>query len=301
MRGIRAAAPAIAVALAVASTAMSARAHVGSDELLAEARVEVAAHPADPAARRQLAGALRLHHDWDGALAALAAAEDRGADADEIAATRAAVLLDAGRAAAALDELDRLLARRPDAPAAHFDRGRACLALGRADEGARELGIAIATLPAPRPEQVLLHRDALLAAHRPADAVRALDAGMARVGAIAALQLPAVELEVALARVDAALARLDVLMAREGRNPAWVVRRAEILADAGRAAEARATYEDARAIIAAHAANRRIHAFDPLSERIAAALASAPAARTEEIFATGGNDTCGLQSDAAWP
>ncbi|HSP98498.1 MAG TPA: tetratricopeptide repeat protein [Candidatus Dormibacteraeota bacterium] len=289
MGGSRSAA--LAGGLVLLCAVAPARAHVGTDELLAASRAAAAANPADADVQLQLARALRLAGDSDGALVALDAALAHGADADEVAATRAGVLLDAGQAAAAVAELDRLLARRPDAPGAHFDRGRACLALGRADDAARELGVAIATLPAPRPEQVLLHRDALLAQGRIADAVRALDAGMARLGTIAALQLPAVELELRLDRTDAALARLDALMARAGRNPFWLVRRAEILAGAGRGAEARAAYEEAGTVLAAHAGARRIHAFDALAERIAAALAATP---------PGGNDRCGLQSDAAW-
>jgi len=289
MGGSRAAALVVGVAVACAALPARLQAHPGVDEVLAGARAAAAAHPADPAAQLQLAGARRLAGDWDGALAALAAASARGADADEVAATRAAVLLEAGRAAAAVDELDRLLARRPDAPGARFDRGRALLALGRADEGARELRLAIATLPAPRPEQVLLLSDALLGRRKVADAIEALDAGLARLGPIAALQLPAVELEVWLGRTDAALARLDHLLAREGRNPAWLVRRAEILARAGRDADARAAYEEARTVLAAHAGNRRIHAFDELADRIAAALAAT---------SSGGNDLCGFQSNA---
>ncbi|MBX3027118.1 tetratricopeptide repeat protein [bacterium] len=284
----RAAALAGTVLLLCAATA---RAHVGADELLAAARSAAAAHPGDAVAHLHLAQALRIAGDWNGALVALGAAQRAGADLDEVAAMRAGVLLDAARPADALAELDRLLARRPEAPAAHYDRGRACLALGRTADAARELAIAVATLPAPRPEQVLLLGDALLAQGRVADAIAALDAGMARLGLIAALQLPAVDLELRRDRSDAALARLDALLARAGGNPAWLVRRAEILTRAGRPDEARAAYQDAAALLAAHAGNRRIHAFDALADQIAAALAATP---------PGGTDICGLQSDAAW-
>lgn len=291
MGGARAAALVVGLALASAVGASRLLAHPGVDEVVAGAQAAAAAHPDDAAAQQELAAARRLAGDWDGALAALDAAAARGADADALAASRAAILLDAGRAAAALDALDPLLARRPDAAAARFDRGRACLALGRADEGVRELRRAIATLPAPRPEQVLLLRDALLDQRRIAEAIEALDAGSARLGPIAALQLPAVELEVWLGRTDAALTRLERLIAREGRNPAWLVRRAEILATAGRAAAARAAYEEAGALLAAHAGARRIHAFDEIADRIAAALAAMPPRES---------DICGLQSDAVF-
>lgn len=291
MGGMRASAlAATVVALGLAMPAVL-WAHAGADELVAAARAAVVTRPSDPGAQQQLAGALRVAGDWRGALAALDAAEARGGDADEIAGTRAAVLLEAGRPAAALAELDHLLERRPDAPGAHLARGRACLALGRTDEAARELGIAVATLPVPQPEHVLLQRDALLALGRPADAVRAIDAGIARLGPIPALQLPAVDLEVRLGHTDAALRRLDVLFEHGGRNPIWMTRRAEILATAGRRDEARAAYAEAGAILAAHRGSRRIRAFDGLADQIAAALAET---------SPEGNDLCALQSDAAW-
>lgn len=175
-------------------------AHAGIDELRREADALVAAHPGDAQPRLERARVLQLAGEWDAALAELDAAAARGASADDVGSARAAVLLAAGRPQPALDELDVVLARHPDAYGLLFERGRALLALGRTNEAAQNFGRAIANMPQPRPEHVIAQRDALLALGRRAAAVAALDAGMARIGRVAALQLPAVDLEVELGR-----------------------------------------------------------------------------------------------------
>jgi len=101
----------------------------------------------------------------------------------------------------------------------------------------------------------------------------ALDAGMARLGPIVSLQLPAVELEVALGRTDRALARLDTLLARTA-NPAWVARRGDLLLRAGRSTEARHEYARARAMIASGNRSARGRGFAELDQRLDTTLAS---------------------------
>jgi len=249
-------------------------AHAGIDELMREANEEVRLHPADAQVRLQHARVLQLARQWDAALAELDIAAIRGADADEVGAVRASILLDAGRAQAALQELDRVIARRPEAYALRFERGRVLLALGRTEDAAREFGRAIAGMPEPQPEHVIARRDALLALGRREEAVAALDEGMKRVGRVASLQLPAVDLEVELGRYDAALARLDELLMHGAANPIWVARRGEILARAGKTAAARAEYQRALALLAARPSARRVKAFDDLKRRLEIELAS---------------------------
>lgn len=250
-------------------------AHAGIAELESSSAEEVARRPDDPQAHLERARVLRLAHRWDEALEQLGVAARRGADPDEVGATRVAILLDAGKAAEAIDEADLVLARRPDAYGLLFERGRALLALGRAEEAARDFGRAIQGMPEPQPEQVLARRDALLSLGRREEAVSALDAGMARIGRVVSLELPAIDLEVELGRYDAALGRLDGLLARGAPNPAWVARRGEILEKAGKKAEARAEYERALAIIARRSPDRRAKAFDDLKRRLETELAAA--------------------------
>jgi hypothetical protein len=70
---------------------------------------------------------------------------------------------------------------------------------------------------------------------------------------------------------------LDDLIAYEGTNPAWIVRRAEILARAGRSDAAREEYARALALLDAYKGTRRMRAFDQLRRRIETALAAAAA------------------------
>jgi tetratricopeptide (TPR) repeat protein len=253
-----------------------AAAHASVDELEREAAALTERRPADPDAHLQRARTLRLAGRWDAALAELETAAAWGADPDEVGATRGLVLLDAGRPRDALDELDRVLARRPDAHALLFERGRALLALGDRERAARELGRAIAGMAAPRPEHVMARRDVLVSLGRRAEAIAALDEGMRRVGRVASLQLAAIDLEVEIGRHDDALGRLDELLAKEGPNPAWMARRGEILARAGKGAEARADYQRALSLIASHSTSRRAGGFEQLERRLRSLLASMP-------------------------
>ena len=158
---------------------------------------------------------------------------------------------------------------RPDAYGLLFERGRACLALGRIDRAARDFGRAIAGMPQPRPEHVIARRDALLALGRLSDAVAALDEGMARLGPIPSLELPAVELDLDLGRYDRALRRLDTLLAQR-TNPVWVARRGDVLVQAGRPTEARREYLRALTLIR----SRRAPAFEDIGRRLETSLVS---------------------------
>jgi tetratricopeptide (TPR) repeat protein len=209
---------------------------------------------------------------WDDALATLARAADAGADPDEVAAARGRVYLEAGWPRMAKVELDRVLARHPDRWALLYDRGRAWMLLGDAGAAADDFGRAVAGLPEPRPEQVFAQRDALLWLGRKDDALRALDAGIARLGPVPSLELAAVDLEAELARYEAALARVDRLLATSPRNEAWLARRGQLLTQAGRPAEAHAAYAAALALVERRPGTRRGPRTDELARQLRAAL-----------------------------
>lgn len=221
--------------------------------------------------------------DWDGALVSFAHALEHGADADAVAAARAHVFLEAGFPRMARLEYDALLAKRPQAFDILFERGRAHLALGQIDAADADFTRAIAHLASPRPEHVIVHAQAWIKAGKPADAVRALDGGMARTGPLPALQLTATDLDVELQRYDSALARLDTLLKQTPNNEAWIARRAEILQRAGRTDEARA--ERARALqqIEARPLQRRSQATKELAERLRSQSGSQTAAKEGKL------------------
>jgi predicted Zn-dependent protease len=207
-------------------------------------------------------------HDWDGALVSFTHALSHGGDADVIAAARAHVFLEAGFPRMATLEYDTLLAKQPDAFDILFERGRARLALGQVEAADRDFTRAVAHMRAPRPEHVIVHAQGWLKVGNSANALRALDDGIRRVGPLPSLLLTAVDLDVELQHYDEALARLDVLLVQTPTNEAWIARRADVLQQAGRAEEARA--EQARALrqIESRPLERRSRATRELADRL---------------------------------
>jgi tetratricopeptide (TPR) repeat protein len=274
VRRIGAGASAIALGGTLLLGARQADAHAGWDVLEPAMADAVARNPSDPAVRLEQALAFEAGGRWDQALDALDRAAALGADPDEVSGNRARVLLAAGRVDDARRELDALIVRRPEAPGPYHQRGLALLRLGRPAEAAADLEKAIAALPRVTPEDVFTWRDALLAAGKPAEALRALDRGMLRVGHVPSLELAAIDLQVTLGPARAAVERIDRLIAQNPRNPVWIARRGELLERAGAASEARVAYAEALALIEARPATRRGHHTADLERRLRAALAA---------------------------
>jgi tetratricopeptide (TPR) repeat protein len=189
----------------------------------------------------------RIRGETDRALADFERARRVGAAADEVERLRSRALLEAGRPAEARDAALLALRRDPASGEAKLLEARALGALGRRGEAARALDRALDRLGDPSPD-LYLERAALESEGEAALAV--LEAGLARLGPAASLALRAIELECALGRIDAALARLAELTERASRKSPWLLRRAEILAGAGRTDEAVRSLGDARHLAA---------------------------------------------------
>jgi tetratricopeptide (TPR) repeat protein len=208
----------------------------------------------------------RVHEDWDAALAP-------GDDAVDFLRGRA--LEQAGRAAPARTTLDRYLARHPDHADALLARARALRALGEyqaaVDDFTRALGLTVR----PDPDIVLERARVELARGQPDRALAGIDAAIARLGPVASLQSFAIDVESQHGRVDAALARLDRVALQSPRKESRLARRGDILADAGRFPEARASYSAAlSAIETLPLATRRTAAMVSLEARVRGALAT---------------------------
>jgi len=275
------------VALATLAAPRPASAHPGFDERLEVADRRVAEAPGDPAAYLDRAELQRRHGDWPAALADLerAAEQSRASPPPELAYERGLALLDAGRAREAEAALDAYLERAPGSPAGHAARGRARAAQGRQREAADDFAAAIEHQPVPLPEYYLERARALAAAGgaQRDEALRTLDEGMLRLGAVPSLGLAAVDLELERGAVDAALARLERLARVGGAQPvAWRVRRAEILEGAGRTQEARESYARALHELEALPPRRReAPALRDLAARVREALGRLEARRLE--------------------
>jgi predicted negative regulator of RcsB-dependent stress response len=108
---------------------------------------------------------------------------------------------------------------------------------------------------------------------KPEEALRTLDTGIKSLGHLVTFELPAIEVEVSMKRFDAAIARIDAVSARLQRKETWLMRRADVLRQAGRATEAQAAYRDALvAIERLPASHRNTRATLELEGRIRSAL-----------------------------
>jgi Flp pilus assembly protein TadD len=106
--------------------------------------------------------------------------------------------------------------------------------------------------------------------------VEALDQGIARLGAAAAMMEMAGKLEVDLGRTDAALARFDRASAGGGNPAYWLDLKADAAEQAGRLEQAAETRRAALAIIGQMPDYRRnTAAIAGLEERLRSGLASA--------------------------
>jgi tetratricopeptide (TPR) repeat protein len=153
--------------------------------------------------------------------------------------------------------LQALLAETPNHPEANLALARALAELGQSRDAAAHYTRAIEAAPVAIPSHYLERADVLLVSGEPQVALNGLDEGLSRLGPVVALASRAIEIELAQGRVDAALVRLDRLASRASRQETWLARRAEILEDSGRRAEARAAYAEVLSEIDRLPARRR--------------------------------------------
>ena len=254
---------------------LGAFAHGDLHEQIVAVTAQLAREPGNAELHLKRAELHRAHETW------LDAAKDYDSPATlapELFAVelgRGKMLLAAGKPADAVKALDRFIAKKPDFADAFITRARAKANLAEHPAAAADYAHAIKLTARPEPEVYIERAHALAAAARGPDAVRTLDDGIAKLGPLVTLMLPAIELEVRAKNFDAALARVDRLTAAAPRKETWLARRAEILTTAGRPTEARATCEAALTAIAKLPEPRRLtKATLDLRARIEARLKS---------------------------
>jgi tetratricopeptide (TPR) repeat protein len=255
-----------------------ARAHDGAHGEIERTTRTLAAHPSDFDALLRRAEFRRICGDFAGAAADLAAARTLSPEGTGLDLCAAALAFDGGAHAEAQAAVARHLARHPaDAKALRL-RARIRRAAGDLAGAAGDLDRVLAA-GGGTPDDYLTRAAVQRAAgFEPAAVLAGLDEGIARLGAVVGLALPAIEIEQALGRHDAALARLDRLAATPGLREPLLELRAAVLARAGRAREARAVYAAALAEIESlPPARRQLPAVREREARIRSAL-SVPAA-----------------------
>lgn len=173
-------------------------------------------------------------------------------------------LLKSGDAAGAEREARAFLAALGDEDRGGLMRGYRLLGQSLANQGKPlESAVAFRTALAHAPEPDPAHyRDcaaAWLAAgpvHRER-ALEILDSGIARLGLLPALQEMAIDVELQAGRPEGAVKRLDGLIAQGQGRERWLLRKGEILLQAGRTPEARRAFEEVLAAIEALPPGRR--------------------------------------------
>jgi len=199
----------------------------------------------------------RAHREYDAALKDydLAASADVAMSAVDLC--RGKALLESGRPEQAREALNRFLEKTPTHGEGFLTRARAQSELKQYRQAAQDYSRSIELTKEVRPEHFLERSQVLVKAGDLKEALKGLDAGMARLGGIATLQSAAIEIDLQEQRYDAALARVDRLLAAAERKESQLIRRAEILHKTGREAEAQQAYRQALTAIEALPARLR--------------------------------------------
>ncbi|MCX4244944.1 tetratricopeptide repeat protein [Paraliomyxa miuraensis] len=233
--------------------ASPALAHPGPSAALRSLDERIAATPNDVALRLRRAELRRsMGHPRD-ALADLRVASRLDPTEREVWLEHALTLIDLGKPQAAERELTRVIEAGPPHVRALAERAHLREADGRLELARHDLDAAIAVdqaldlyLARGHIDERLDHLDAAAAGYRE---------GLAALGPAVLLRLALADVERRRGAHEQALAVLDGLLAENPSRADWVLRRADVLQDAG-LSEA-ATAERMRALVLAHAAVQR--------------------------------------------
>ena len=233
-------------------------AHEGLHEQIVAVTAKIRLDPKNASLYLKRGELHRLHRDWSRAAADYNRAASLEPALHIVDLARGKMLFESSRLRQAKFVLDRFLLQQPN----HFDglltRARVLAGLKARAQAAAEFTTAIQFAPTQEPE-LYLERAQVLAGdvHFVQEALRGLDEGIKRLGPLVTLELAAIDLELRLKNYDGALARLDLIAAQAPRKEMWLVRRGEILRDAGRIKEAQAAFDAALVAIESLPAERR--------------------------------------------
>jgi predicted negative regulator of RcsB-dependent stress response len=238
--------PAAVLFLALAALpATAAFAHDDPASTLQTLSDRIALEPGSAALRLERAELHRASSDWASALADLQAASTLDPALAAVDLSLARLMLDSGNLPAARDAADRFVASSPGSVTGHLVRARILVKSGASLDAAAEFTRAIELDRRRRdgasgiqPDDFLARARALDASSRTSDAVAGLDEGLELLGNPVTLQLLAIELDAKRGNLDGALARVASMEAVAKRKESWIARRGDLLAAAGRDADA---------------------------------------------------------------
>lgn len=222
--------------------------HGAHDELVGECLEKLEKSPNDPTIRHQLAMAYVHHGDWELALIELDKLDDSATD---IRLTRAQALMLGGRHEQARVLLDAILEKSPENSQALLERARVFASLKEPAESLADYRLAMNLTASPDPEFCLEMAEILTSENQINEALTVIQKGLTAGGEVPTLLQRAMEMEISAGNYDAALAHMAVLERQAPRPEAWMARRAELLAKAGRTDAARAAWTSLKQHIAA--------------------------------------------------
>jgi tetratricopeptide (TPR) repeat protein len=185
---------------------MRVQAHPEVEEALARIDALIATAPDDAALYLQRGELHARHNDLIAAHADYQRAAKIAPRLPGLDRARGALALAKGQPADALSHLDRALEAQADDAEALVLRTRAHIAVGNSASALRDINAGLALIAAPTPDLYLTRAELF---KQPGDAIRSLDEGIERIGAVPSLVIRALVLEESAGRIDAAKARLD--------------------------------------------------------------------------------------------
>jgi tetratricopeptide (TPR) repeat protein len=238
---------------------------------------QISQHPDDAVLYLRRGQLYMQHEEFEAAEADYVEAETRRADSAALQLARGQLQLAQGNAASACAHFDRFLQQEPTHVEARLARAAARVHLKAFADAVDDFNAALKVAPTPEPEWFIDRARALASIQPPRyeEAIKGLDEGLARLGTeVVTLILAAVDLEIKAGRVDQALARLDRAASAAARQESWVLRRGDVLAQAGRVTAAKEAYEHVLELIEAlPPRQRRTRATTAMEERARQALA----------------------------
>lgn len=247
------------VTCALAISGLTSQAHGPLSELIVTVTDQLKADPNNAKLYLERSDLYRRHQEWEAAESDLANAAAHDASLPEIKLTRAALLLDRGKAQEAEKEVTSFLEKSPSNISGLWLRSKCREALGQHAEAATDLDLMLKSITEPWPD-VYLDRAILwqkAGTEHFEHALKGLEDGIAKCGPLLTLEKVAMELEIALHRNDAAQKRIDGVLTQFPRNIDWLEMKARLLQTMGKKPEAEQVCKAALSILESLPSQRR--------------------------------------------
>ena len=221
-----------------------AHSHGNLHEQIAKISKQIKAHP-DSALLYFKRGQLHHQHgDLQLSLKDLKKTRKLQPDFSEVNYDLAEVLADMSKPKKALSSIQKFITDYPQSMKAYLNRARIYTMFGKHSLATSDYQVAIKLSVQPLPEYYLLLSESLIqgkvADHQAA--IKCLQDGKKRLGFIITLQNRMIDIELLRQQYTSALSLIDETLAQLNRKEKWLVKKAEVLAQAGKIQEAIQTY-----------------------------------------------------------